>query len=740
MADSGQPELAPVGTRVAAAIERWQRELLDLSRNNRLLHFQASGRRGQGGVQVAAPTPAELFDRLANKERRQTIARPAIQQPLTLDLDEDAPGENGAIPSGNDSAPATAGESQPARSPLPRTGDDVGTADIRAAQRPGDGAPRLKRDEILLDVEAARLDALLYRLRLRSRSALQEQGIDILYVAFGLLEWALPNTPERMVSPLLLLPVRLDRKRTVDPYTLTPLDEPPILNPALAFQLESAYQVKLALPDDDDRELEYAAILQDLQAQLTDVPGWTVQDGAFLGLFSFAKQAMYADLAASRARLLAHPVVRALAGEAGGLTSLSLPDPATLDQQEHPRETFQVLDADASQRTVLAAIRKGGNLVVQGPPGTGKSQTIANAIAEALARGKTVLFVSEKLAALQVVARRLRAAGLGEFCLEAHGHGGDKKAIVTSLAGALPQTSHKPALPSLDELNVLAERRTALNAYAQALHDTHNPLGASAFDIHGELAQRAGAPRLVFDVPSIGSLNGERAMRLLDLVRRMIPLAGVVTAPEQHPWYGCILTRWTPLLQAQLETTLDRLARAADDLAAVQTRAASRWGLELEPSLPAARWLLQLLTLLEERPPILARWLERSDLPAFTEQMRIWGGRCQGYNQRRLTLLSHYQDGLFDLDLPALISAIERVEVAAINRLRGDGPAVDRALASRTVVEQTVGRVQSGIPAALAAAAEVAAMLGMAAPATRAELERVLQVADLIRTDPRPAA
>ena len=101
------------------------------------------------------------------------------------------------------------------------------------------------------------------------------------------------------------------------------------------------------------------------------------------------------------------------------------------DDAETHREEFRgcQTDADASQRTVLTAIRKGGNLVVQGPPGTGKSQTIANAIAETLARGKTVLFVSEKLAALQVVAKRLRAAGLGEFCLEAHGHGGDKKAV-----------------------------------------------------------------------------------------------------------------------------------------------------------------------------------------------------------------------------------------------------------------------------------------------------------------------
>ena len=156
-------EPSPGSPRVEAALDRWQRELLDLSRNNRLLYFQAGrGRRGQGGVPIAQPTPPELFDRLANREKRQTIARPSTDQQLTLELEPDT----GSAPH------PTMGPLNPhGPNPLP------------------EGEVRLRRDEILLDVEPERLDALLYRLRLRARSALLEQGIDILYVAFGLLEW-----------------------------------------------------------------------------------------------------------------------------------------------------------------------------------------------------------------------------------------------------------------------------------------------------------------------------------------------------------------------------------------------------------------------------------------------------------------------------------------------------------------------------------------------------------------------
>ncbi|HZO24564.1 MAG TPA: DUF4011 domain-containing protein [Chloroflexota bacterium] len=735
-------EPSPGSPRVEAAIARWQRELLDLSRNNRLLYFQAGrGRRGQGGVPIAQPTPPELFDRLANREKRQTISRPSTDQQLTIELALDTgspphPTMGPLNPHGPNPLPEGEGAGS---SPLPCEGEGAGVGAPGAG-----GRGSLKRDEIWLDVEPERLDALLYRLRLRARSALLEQGIDILYVAFGLLEWTGTGSTaadERALSPLLLLPVLLDRARSVDPYTLTPLDERPVLNPALAYQLQHTYQLTLTLPQtDDDGDLDYQAALAHLRDQLSVRPDWSVRDGAYLGLFSFAKQAMYADLAAIRDRLVQHPVVRALAGEPECLPAVTLPEADRLDEREHPRETFQVLDADASQRTVLGAIRAGSNLVVQGPPGTGKSQTIANAIAEALAHGKSVLFVSEKLAALQVVAKRLRAAGLGDFCLEAHGHGGDKAAIVKALAAALPEVPQRPVGPSTEDLQLLAERRDALNAYARALHNADNPLGASAFAIHGELAKRAAAPRILFDLPSIAMLTGERVIRMVDLVRRLEPVAAVVTAPEQHPWHGCIVPRWNPLVQAQLETTLSRLARAADELAEVQARAVRRWGLSCEPSVAGAVWLVQVLTILDGRPPALARWLTRPTVTDLVEQVRSWRSRCDGYSQRRQRLLVGYRESVFELDLPPIIATLEGVELGTIERLRGDGPAADRALAARPAVKRAASRTLRAVPATLTSAADLAEQLGMAAPTTRAEMARVLQVAELIQADPRPEA
>ena len=93
-----------------------------------------------------------------------------------------------------------------------------------------------------------------------------------------------------------------------------------------------------------------------------------------------------------------------------------------IDSRLEYQNMYQVLDADSSQIAAIQDVKAGRNLVVEGPPGTGKSQTIVNLIAELLAEGKSVLFVSEKMAALDVVKDRLTGVGLGKFVLELHSH------------------------------------------------------------------------------------------------------------------------------------------------------------------------------------------------------------------------------------------------------------------------------------------------------------------------------
>src|SRR5690606_10720789 len=161
------------------------------------------------------------------------------------------------------------------------------------------------------------------------------------------------------------------------------------------------------------------------------------------------------------------------------------------------------LDCDSSQLEAIVAAKEGMSLVLDGPPGTGKSQTIANLIAEFLAVGKTVLFVSEKAAALEVVKRRLDDQKLGDFVLECHSHKANKKEVVAELARCLglPREEYQDQRERLEELEAARQK---LNEYVRALHETRDPLGISAYQAHGRLARIESGPQSRCPIPDIG--------------------------------------------------------------------------------------------------------------------------------------------------------------------------------------------------------------------------------------------
>ena len=196
---------------------------------------------------------------------------------------------------------------------------------------------------------------------------------------------------------------------------------------------------------------------------------------------------------------------------------------------------------------------RGADLVVDGPPGTGKSQTIANIIAETLAAGKTVLFVSAKVAALEVVKRRLDQCGLGDFCLELHSHKANKKEVVAELGRCLDLAAGDT--PETDaQLRELASSRGKLNDLVTELHAVRQPLGWSAFRVHGELArieataekvpsQKAGVKRTVsrsrIAIADPFAKDAEYVRKGSEILAGLADCHSVLDAPAGHPWRGC---------------------------------------------------------------------------------------------------------------------------------------------------------------------------------------------------------
>ncbi len=476
-------------------------------------------------------------------------------------------------------------------------------------ERPDWPTPRPRKrlaSEITSSLSDERLARALFNLRARARAALEEQGVNVLFVAFGLLHWIDPPTKENVASPLLLVPVTLAREALRKPYALSMFEDDVVLNPTLLYKLRADFGLDLPDVPDDLETIGLSAYLDQLRGAIAARSGWSISAEAVLGVFSFQKINLYQDLAEHEALFAQHPLIAALSG-AG---TLPLP-PALiaaneLDERVPPLQVFQVVDADSSQQEAIQAAKQGASFVLQGPPGTGKSQTITNIIAESLAAGKRVLFVSQKMAALEVVQRRLNEAGLGEFCLQLHSHKRDKREVIKELVDALnaPEVAIKPEYEAA--LLEVQTARQKLNAYANALHVSRFALHQTVFHAHGEMArlqalgEHLGSP-LPFEVGDVISVGTSELAQRVDLLNRLAALPTVIDRYADHPWRGAALRSISFGLRDQLARSLDDLIKLVPPLMDQIATLAQACNLPQPRTFEAARPLLAFLHDVEPR-------------------------------------------------------------------------------------------------------------------------------------------
>src|SRR6185312_1329113 len=312
---------------------------------------------------------------------------------------------------------------------------------VNLAANAGEAAERApkKRTASVQDKNESEILATCRRLHQRSEQEYADRGVWILYVGLGMLNWVDPEDGKPASSPLKLVPVRLQRHGTR--FRLRRTGDEAVVNSSLALKMQRDFGI--SLPDFEDPDFTVEELAAGVREAIAGEPGWSVDGRSILSPFTFHKEAMYQDLVANEERIMASPLIQAMAlgPDAGQSDALNfeLADGAALDELVPPETLHSILDADASQRKCIIAAREGLSFVMDGPPGTGKSQTIANNIAELMAVGKTVLFVSEKAAALDVVRDRLTAQKLSPFLLELHSHKATRKQVVETLSRELTQ-------------------------------------------------------------------------------------------------------------------------------------------------------------------------------------------------------------------------------------------------------------------------------------------------------------
>ncbi|MDP5184402.1 DUF4011 domain-containing protein [Blastococcus sp. BMG 814] len=368
-----------------------------------------------------------------------------------------------------------------------------------------------------------KLPNALRRLDQVSQSTYADRGFWSLYIGAGFLSWLDPDE-KRVESPLLLVPVQLHREGDASAWSLASTEDDIVLNPALQLLMEQNYGLALPTPDAD------GVVVRDYLAQVAAVVGgqqdWTVVERAVLTNFSFHKEAIFRDLLNHEQQVLEHPMVQLLAlgpdsptGEQFDFQPVHQDD---VDRVVPPEQLMSILDADSSQRRCILAARDGRSFVMDGPPGTGKSQTIANIIVELMASGRSVLFVSEKAAALDVVRNRLAEKQLSPFLLQLHSHAATRKQVAAELHRALTQSPRASARFTDVELSALTQDRLQLSDYAEAMNEVRKVLGRSFFDVLGRVAHLEPYRHVAVPVsPSWADLGDSTFAAILDRSARL---------------------------------------------------------------------------------------------------------------------------------------------------------------------------------------------------------------------------
>lgn len=386
------------------------------------------------------------------------------------------------------------------------------------------------------------LQKRLLRLFKNARTAEEEQGINILYLAMGFVRWYEDDKSNVLrETPLILMPVELVRNNKTSTFDIACRDDDIVTN--LSLQERFKIDFGITLPDiDDSIDWNPSSYFSEVKETISGKDRWTVDtDGMQLGFFSFAKLMMLRDLDPQNwdeESLLENKLISGLLAEGFDPDPPLFCEDDNLDAKFTPDQILHVVDADASQTKVIEEVRAGKNLVVQGPPGTGKSQTITNILAAAVYDGKKVLFIAEKMAALEVVYSRMCKVGLKDLCLELHSRSANKKIFLQELSATIYQSNGVKA-PELSS-SELKNARDKLNMITGLLHESLPDRDYAAFDVLASLVRFASkgvtAPR--FGASKLESITKFEKTLLFKCLDDYLNVVNEFGLGQENPFFG----------------------------------------------------------------------------------------------------------------------------------------------------------------------------------------------------------
>jgi very-short-patch-repair endonuclease len=604
-------------------VEQWKQKLLDTTLRNRLLNFKET----KQTIDLLCADLGTVEDALASSEDLRIKPRPPL-------LGGDDPRSRKLIET--------------------RVADDAFGAFLRE---------RFAHGELYTtqttDATTSRLTTI-YR---AARTALEETGANSLCLTLGMLHWYESDSSQVLRrAPVLLLPVVMTRNAREGGYTIRATGEDARLNVTLIQKLKADWNLEITELDElplDQAGVDVPAVLQTVRSAVLNLRRWDVKPELHLGLFSFAKFQMWADLDQHADALLANTVVsHLLNGNREPFPNAgSFIEPHELDRKLSPKDLLCPLDADASQLAAVAAAADGKTFVLQGPPGTGKSQTITNLITHCIAKGKRVLFVAEKAAALDVVQRRLAQVGLGPYVLELHSHKSGKQQVLDQFREALEAAPASPPATWDEQTAKLSEERTHLNAYVDAMHRTHAS-GFSVFHALAKLDALRDIPRC--EAPASCADSRERFDHLKHIVEDLSDVVRKLGAPSRSAWATCKIPAWSVELLSRVSDALDTAHIQLTSAKLAGERLAARLRTGPPTTFADVDAICAVAQALVDAPVHGEALLAPAEWHTLEPIARSLATRVRAHSEGLALVRARYSESIFALDLDGIGTRIQR--------------------------------------------------------------------------------
>ncbi len=617
-------------------LERWAQQLLDTGKRNNLINFKDSK---SSSAEVVFPNADDLYTRCLSSSSFE-IYDPKIR----YDEIDDEPD-------------------------VPTSSDDIqidSTDKLKKSEYLNLYKSRIRKNsQVLVYAKSPNPITAIKNIDKKSRAFLEETGVNVAYLAFGFVYWK-ENADSTIVNraPLLLVPISLRNDSSVSPYYIELTEDDVVVNPTFNYFLGAQYGINLPEYEDDESLQTYLAKVRQIVSKLR----WEVVSECKIGIFSFLKINMYYDLKKNADTILKNNNVRLLLGESIDATDATgyAVDKTVANEVI---DLHTIIDADSSQIEAIEMTKSGKSFVLQGPPGTGKSQTITNIIAECLHDGKRVLFVSEKLAALNVVYDKLKQAGLEEFCLELHSHKANKKEVIAELCRTLRLNRSAVSSRADMEIQEKAKLQKQLDSYAEELHKPIPSINKSMFQLYDSYAANRNGIEvdlILNDIVKKGEEYLLKSVSLLEQYADYIPTIGADY--KQNEWYGYRNQDGSYETSSRLRYITQAIISGLNDLTPKTSALNSKYGFNLD-SLFDTEIYIHLLVILSSAQFLNPESLKRQNIDVLSAIAKEMEELSTKIISLRTYLNNGYESSIYQFDGSDLLNKLTKLYSGFFTRL-----------------------------------------------------------------------